>query len=231
MSAQTMVVTRAEEEQGRFIAKVYGWMGIALLITALVAWYVVSTPALTQALLKNQLLFFGLLIGELFLVGYLSIAIQKMSSSTATLVFLGYSALNGLTISVIFLAFTAESIVSTFLVTAGTFGVMSFYGYVTKKDLTSWGNILFMALIGVIIASVVNLFFHSSALYWITTYVGIFVFVGLTAYDSQKIKQMGLTVTEGSEEEKKGSIMGALRLYLDFINLFLLLLRIFGKRR
>ena len=142
-----------------------------------------------------------------------------------------YSALTGITFSVIFVIYTSESLASTFLITAGTFGAMSFYGYVTKKDLTSIGNLCFMGLIGVIIASVVNLFFPSSFLYTVTTYIGVLVFVGLTAYDTQKIKQMGPSVQTGTEAERKASIIGALRLYLDFINLFLMLLRLFGRRR
>lgn len=231
MTTATMSLTQAQEAEQRFVTKVYGWMCLALVITALVAWYTVSTQAIIQAIFTNQFLFFGLIIGELILVGYLALAINKMNATTATLVFIGYSALNGLTLSLIFLMFTAESLASTFIITAATFGAMSFYGYVTKKDLTSWGNLLFMGLIGIIIASVVNIFLKSTALYWITTYIGIAVFVGLTAYDTQKIKQMGTAVAEGTEAERKGAIIGALRLYLDFINLFLLLLRLFGRRR
>lgn len=231
MTENTLTISAAAVEQQKFITKVYGWMGLALLITALVSWYVVGTPAITNYLLSNQFLFFALLIGELIMVGSLAAALHKMTSSTAALVFLGYSALNGLTLSLIFMIFTAESIASTFFVTAATFGVMSAYGYFTKQDLTKLGNILFMGLLGIIIASVVNIFFKSAALYWITTYIGIIVFVGLTAYDTQKIKEMGTAAAEGSETEKKGAILGALRLYLDFINLFILLLRLFGRRR
>lgn len=231
MNVETMAISGVRDEEQRFIAKVYGWMAVALMITAGVAWYVVTNPPLMQKIFQNQLLFFGLIIGELALVGYLSIAIQKMSSMTAAMVFIGYSALNGLTLSLIFYAYTAASLASTFLITAGTFGAMSIYGFAAKKDLTSFGNLLFMGLLGIIIASVVNIFFKSPALYWITTYIGIFVFVGLTAYDTQMIKKMSAGINEESEEAKKGAIVGALRLYLDFINLFLLLLRLFGKRR
>jgi len=134
-------------------------------------------------------------------------------------------------LAVIFMIYTAESIASTFFVTAGTFAVMSAYGYFTKKDLSSWGNILFMGLIGIILASLVNLFFHNEMLYWITTYIGILVFVGLTAYDTQKIKEMNVIGNEGTDEDRKESIIGALVLYLDFINLFLLLLRVLGDRK
>lgn len=231
MTTTAVTLTGAELEQRRFITKVYGWMGGALLVTAFVAWYTVTTPTLINAIVGNQILFFGLLIGELVLVGYLAIAIQKMSARTATAVFIGYSALNGLTLSIVFLAFTAESIATTFVITAATFGVMSIYGYFTKKDLTSFGNLLFMALIGLIIASVVNVFLNSSILYWATTYIGIFIFIGLVAYDTQKIKKMNIIGNEGTAEDHKEAIMGALALYLDFINLFLLLLRLFGRRR
>jgi FtsH-binding integral membrane protein len=147
------------------------------------------------------------------------------------MVFVGYSALTGLTLSVIFLVYTAESLATTFFVTAGTFGLMSAYGYVTKRDLTGLGSFLMMGLIGMVLASVVNMFFNNSTVYWITTYIGILIFVGLTAYDTQKIKQMSALGLEGGEMEQKGAIMGALRLYLDFINLFLLLLRLMGNRK
>ena len=231
MSTGSVALTKVELGQRIFITKVYGWMSFALIITAVVAMITAGTPALVRLILGNRLLFFGLIIGELILVGYLAVAIRKMSASTATMVFIGYSALNGLTLSIIFFLFTKESLASTFFITAGTFGIMSAYGYFTKTDLTTVGNICFMGLIGVIIASVVNLFFFNSVLYWITTYIGIFVFIGLTAYDTQKIKNIGFSVSEGTEEGKKAAIMGALRLYLDFINLFLLLLRLFGQRR
>lgn len=231
MQATAISLTMAEAEQQRFITKVYGWMCFALIVTASVALLTASSPALAGLILGNQLLFFGLLIGEVVLVGYLAMAVSKMSASTATAVFIGYSALNGLTFSVIFMAFTAGSIASTFFITAGTFGVMSVYGYVTKTDLTRVGNLCFMGLIGVIIASVANFFLKSPMLYWVTTYIGIAVFVGLTAYDTQKIKMMNIIGNENTDEDKKEAIMGALTLYLDFINLFLLLLRLFGRRR
>jgi len=180
---------------------------------------------------ENMMMFYGLFIGEILLVGYLIARISKMSAQTAALIFTGYAALNGLTLSVVFLAYTQESIGSTFLVTAGTFAIMSVYGYYTKKDLTSWGNILFMALIGIIIASVVNFFMQSEMMYWLITYAGVLIFVGLTAYDTQKIKRMSTANEIGSEGETKTAIVGALMLYLDFINLFLLLLRVMGDRK
>ena len=222
---QTQVV------QAAFMSKVYTWMSGGLAITGLIAMWVASNESLVYSIVSNRLLFFGLILGEIFLVGYLISMINKMSAQTAAMIFTGYAALNGLTLSVVFLAYTQESIGSTFLVTAGTFAVMSAYGYYTKKDLTSWGNLLFMALIGVIIASVVNFFMQSEMLYWLITYAGVFVFVGLTAYDTQKIKRMSTANEIGSEGETKSAIVGALMLYLDFINLFLLLLRILGDRK
>ncbi len=231
MSTNSMVLSQVELEQRSFIVKVYGWMSFALAVTALTAMVTVSVPALIYTIVQSRFLFFGLLIGELVLVGYLSAAVQKMTVATATAVFIGYSILNGLTLAVIFLVFTRESIASTFFITAGTFGVVSVYGYVTKRDLTSAGNFFMMGLFGIIIASLVNLFFRSPAVYWVTTYLGIVIFVGLTAYDTQKIKNMNIIGNEGTDEDKKEAIMGALILYLDFINLFLLLLRLFGRRK
>lgn len=217
--------------QQSFVTKVYTWMCVALLTTAGIAYYVASTPTLLTTVLGNQMLFFGIIIGQFALVIAISAAINRISATTATALFFLYSALMGLTLSVVFIAFTQESIATTFVITAGTFGAMSFYGYVTKRDLTSVGNLVFMALIGIIIASVVNWFIASSILNTAITYIGVLVFVGLTAYDTQKIKQMGAMVREGTDQERKGAIIGALRLYLDFINLFLFLLRIFGRRR
>jgi len=219
------------EVQRDFITKTYFWMTLALLITGIVALFTVESPALLGLIVGDPMVFTGICIGEVLLVLLLSAIIRKMSVALATIMFLTYSILNGLTISVIFLVFTQESIASTFIVTALTFGVMSFYGYATKKDLTSLGSFLFMGLIGIIIASLVNAIFRLESIYWITTYIGIFIFIGLTAYDSQKIKEMSLVVNEGTDGYAKASIIGALELYLDFINLFLLLLRIFGRRR
>lgn len=226
----TEIAARVLDERA-FVGRVYWWMAVALCLTAVVAMWTASTPALQQIILGNQIVFFGLILSELALVFYLSFRIAKMSVQAASVAFVVYSLLNGLTLSIIFLAFTAGSLASTFFVTAGTFGFMSAYGYFTKTDLTRIGNICFMALIGLILATVVNIFWNNSALYWITTYVGVLIFVGLTAYDTQKIKRIGQMVDEGSDEGKKAAVMGALALYLDFINLFLMLLRIFGRRR
>ena len=214
-----------------FISKVYGWMAAALMITALVSMWTAMTPALFHIIAGNQILFILLLVAEVGLVFYLSARIHKMSVAQAHVSFIAYSILNGLTLSIIFMVYTQASLATTFFVTAGTFGAMSLYGFTTKTDLTSLGNLCFMALIGIILASVVNMFFASPALYLITTYVGILIFVGLTAYDTQKLKIMSQTLDEASDEGKKAAIMGALALYLDFINLFLMLMRIFGRRR
>jgi uncharacterized protein len=217
--------------QQRFVTKVYGWMAFALAITGFVAMYTASSEAMLQFILGNKIVFFGLIIGELLLVGSLVGFLNRMSGKTATGIFLLYSILNGLTLSAVFLVYTSGSIATTFFICGGMFALMSAYGYFTGNDLTRFGSLLFMLLIGLIIASIVNIFLNSSALYWITTYVGIFIFTGLVAYDTQKIKNMGAVVTEGTEEHRKGAIVGALSLYLDFINLFIMLLRIFGSKR
>lgn len=219
------------EEQQRFMTKVYGWMTFALFITGIVAANTATSPQLINFIFGNQIVFIGLIVAELLLVGSLASMIKKMSAQTAIFVFIIYAALNGLTLSAVFLMFTAESLGTTFFITAGTFGFMSLYGYFTKSDLSKWGNLLFMGLIGLIIASLANLFFQNEMIYWITTYAGVLIFVGLTAYDTQKIKQMNIIGNEGTDEDKKEAIMGALTLYLDFINLFLYLLRIFGRRK
>ncbi|NVK53451.1 MAG: Bax inhibitor-1/YccA family protein [Flavobacteriaceae bacterium] len=217
--------------QAAFMSKVYTWMSGGLAITGLIAMWVASISGIELMIQENIMLFYGLIIGEILLVGYLISMINRISAQTAGIIFTAYAAINGLTLSVVFLAYTSASIASTFFVTAGTFAIMSIYGYYTKKDLTSWGNLLFMALIGIIIASVVNFFMQSEMLYWLVTYAGVLIFVGLTAYDTQKIKRMSTASEVGSEQEAKGAIVGALMLYLDFINLFLLLLRILGDRK
>ncbi len=217
-------------QQQSIMTRVYAWMMAGLLATGAIAMFVASTP-LGMALISNQLLFFGIIIGELALVWYLSARISKIAASTATGLFLAYATLNGITLSIIFLAYTSSSIASTFFVTGATFGVMSVYGYTTRRDLSRMGNILFMALIGFLIASVVNLFLRSELIYWITTYAGILIFVGLTAWDTQKIKQMSMNSSGEESQVQRIAILGALMLYLDFINLFLLLLRIMGNRR
>ena len=222
---------RVAAVQGAFMRRVFNWMALGLGATALVALYTAGNPTLLKFIFGNTLVFFGLIIAELGLVIWLSAGINRMQFSTASAMFFVYSAINGLTLSVIFLAYTQASIASTFFVTAGTFGAMSLYGYTTKKDLSSWGSFFFMGLIGIIIASVVNIFLKSPMIYWIVTYAGILVFVGLTAYDTNKLKQIALQGFADEEAEGKTAVLGALALYLDFINLFLLLLRILGARR
>ena len=190
-----------------YMAQVYGWMTVGLLLTAFVAWYAANSAAVMELLFTNRVFLIGLIIAQLALVIVLSAMIQKLSAGVTTMLFMLYSALTGLTLSSIFIVYTAASIASTFVVTAGMFGAMSLYGYTTKRDLSGFGNMLFMALIGI-------------------------VFVGLTAYDTQKLKNMGEQIdTRDTSNLRKYSILGALTLYLDFINLFLMLLRIFGNRR
>ena len=211
--------------------KVYTWMALALVITGVTAYGVANSPAILQMIVTNKILFFGLLIGELALVWGVSAMIDRLSLTTATLLFVLYSVINGVTLSFIFLAYTYQSITSVFFITAGTFAAMALFGYFTKTDLSSIGRILFMALIGLIIATIVNVFVKSSGLGLILNYVGVLIFVGLTAWDTQKIKQMLATAADTGETAQKVALMGALSLYLDFINLFLYLLRIFGSSR
>lgn len=209
--------------------KVYLWMTMALVITGFTAYGVATSPAILSAILMNKMLFFGLIIGEFTLVIGLSAAINRLSLSMATLMFVLYSVINGATLSVIFLAYTMSSIANVFFITAGTFAVMAFIGYTTKKDLSGMGKMLMMALIGLIIATVVNLFLRSTGLQLIVSYIGVLVFVGLTAYDTQKIKQMLMMAEDTGETAQKLALLGALSLYLDFVNMFLYMLRIFGK--
>jgi hypothetical protein len=227
----SMTNAQIAAEQISFMNKVYMWMSLALVVTGVVAMYVASNIPLVKMIVFNKVIFYGLLIGELALVWYLSSAIESLSSTAATGMFLVYAAVNGLTLSVVFLVFTAESIASTFFLTAATFGIMSAFGYFTKSDLTAVGSFATMGLIGVIIASIFNMFMHSTMIHWIITYAGLAVFIALTAYDTQKIKDMNIIGNEGTEEDQKEAVMGALTLYLDFINLFLYMLQLFGDRR
>ena len=216
----------------QFIRSVYNWMALGLGLTGFVAFYVAGSPSLKNLIFGNRILFFGLIIAELGLVFILSARIQKMQASTATGMFLLYATLNGATLSFIFLVYTSSSIASTFFICAATFVTISIFGYTTKRDLTSMGGFLMMGLIGIIIASVVNMFIRSSGMAMIISYIGVLVFVGLTAYDTQQLKTMALTQPADLEAGvvRKGAILGALKLYLDFINLFLMLLRILGNR-
>jgi FtsH-binding integral membrane protein len=206
-------------------------MTAGLLVTAGCAFVTLSDERVLRMVFGNRFVFFGLLFAELGLVAWLSGMVGRLSSGAAGAVFLFYSALNGLTLSAVFLAYTSASIVSTFVVTAGTFGAMSVYGLVTKRSLDGLGSFAFMGLIGVILASVVNLFLKNDMLGFVLSCAGVIVFVALTAYDTRKLKQMAMAVDGASEEGKRGAISGALALYLDFINLFLMLLRLFGNRR
>ena len=204
----------------------FAWMFAGLVVTGLSSIVVASSPALIDALFSNRILFFGLLLAELGLVSFLSFRINTMSYEAAVASFVGYSFLNGLTLSSIFLLYTATSVASTFFITGAVFGGMAVFGYTTKKDLTAVGSLAFMGLIGVILASIVNIFLHNNGFSYILSYLTIAIFIGLTAYDTQKIKSMS-----GQANSKNLGVLGALMLYLDFVNIFINLLRIFGRRR
>lgn len=230
--SQPVTITQAKQDAASiFLAKVFNWMAIGLGITGGVA-YFTAASGLARVIIGSPL-FIVLAIGTIGLVFFLSARIDKLKASTASALFVGYSVLNGLFFSTIFLRYTGSSIAGTFLITAGMFGGMAIYGLVTKRDLSGWGSFLFMGLIGLILASVVNIFLKSPGVYWVTSLIGVFIFTGLTAYDVQKIKRMGEEgiMAQGQEAITKGSIMGALALYLDFINLFIMLLRFFGGAR
>lgn len=218
--------------QTALFRSVYVWMTLALAITGFVALYVAKSYTLINAMAQNSMMFWILLIAEVGLVMFLSARIHRISFTTATILFILYSVLNGVTMSVLFMVYTMSSIATTFFVTAGTFGATALYGYVTKKDLTRIGSLCIMGVIGLIIASLVNLFLQNSMMDLIISYIGVLLFVGLTAYDSQKIKQLlsGDDV-EMNETTQKIALMGSLTLYLDFINLFIYLLRILGDRK
>ena len=228
--SQSYIQTNLRDE-ARYISKVYAFMAGALAITAVTSFGVLSSPALLNFILGSSLVFYGLLIVELLVVGTLVAAINRIPTAAAYAIFVGYAVLNGLTLSSVFIRYTSGSIASTFFITATTFAVMSTYGFFTNRDLTKIGSLAYMALIGLILASLVNYFLDSPALYWITTYLGILIFVALIAYDTQKIKEMYQAGYTQGGMEGKGAIMGALSLYLDFINLFLMLLRLFGRSR
>lgn len=231
-TANTQNTVVSETAFSKLMRNVYAWMCAGLLMTALTAMGVAKNAELFTMLMTNKLLFWGIMIAEIALVIYLSARIMRMSFFSASLCFAAYSILNGVTMSFIFMAYTTESIAQTFLITAGTFGAMSLVGFFIKKDLSGLGRMLIMLLIGLIIASVINIFLASSTMTVILNYLGVIIFVGLTAYDTQKIKQMlqyssyyGI-----SEQTQKMALLGSLTLYLDFINMFLYLLRIFGNR-
>jgi len=228
---QQLSLEQQEQAFKSFMPRVYLWMFAALLVTAIVSWTVFNSQTLTQFFFANSWVTIGLFVAQIALVVALSAAIGRLSSPVATLIFFAYAALTGVVFSSIFVAYSGLSIASTFVATAGLFGVMSIIGLTTGRDLTKAGNIAFVGLIGIIIAGLINFFLRSDALYWVISIVGVLVFVALIARDSQKLKQMATQITPGTDQSQKASIMGALMLYLDFINLFLFLLRIFGRAR
>jgi FtsH-binding integral membrane protein len=218
-----------DERVGAFLSRVYGWMFAGLLVTAITAFTVAASPALIETLILNRLVFWGLIIGQFGLVIYLSARVEKTSPVTAAGLFILYSALTGVTSSVILLVYTGASITSTFIVTAGMFGATAVFGTVTKRSLAGVGQFMFMGLIGLILASIVGIFWQNSALQFVISVVGVLVFTGLTAWDAQRLKQMAVALPEG--QVGAYAVVGALSLYLDFINLFFFLLRFTGSRR
>ncbi|HCH50324.1 MAG TPA: BAX inhibitor (BI)-1/YccA family protein [Proteus sp.] len=226
------IVQRTGSGLQTFMAQVYGWMTVGLLLTAFVALYVASSETLLSMIFSSNIVFFGLIIAQLGLVFVLSGMVHKMSGAVATTLFMLYSALTGITISSVLIVYTASSVASTFFICAAMFGALSVYGYTTKRSLTGMGSFLFMGLIGILLASLVNFWLKSPMMHMIISYAGVLIFAGLTAYDTQKLKDMGSEINqEDKENMRRYSIMGALTLYLDFINLFLMLLRILGDRR
>lgn len=223
--------TAAQSAAATLMKSVYMQMAAALAITGLVSYFLSNSVQFWTMLAENPSIIWITLIAQIALVIWLSARLVKMSMTGATLLFILYSALMGVTMSSIFMLYTTASIATVFFITAGTFLVMSLIGYFTRIDLTRIGSILVMALIGLIIASVVNIFLGNEILYWVISYVGVLIFVGLTAYDTQKIKEMVVEYGSVDEMGHKLALFGALSLYLDFINLFLYLLRIFGDRR
>jgi len=218
-----------EERVTAFLRSVYGWMCGGLAITALTATVIASSPSIVIAIATNKLLFWGLMIAQLGIVFVLSARVQQLAASTAGLLFVAYSALTGVTISFVLLAYTGESVATTFLVAAGMFGAMAAYGTMTRRSLAGFGQFLFMGLIGVVIASIVGIFWHNDGLQFMISFIGVIVFTGLAAYDAQRMKAMALSMPTGQTTSL--AIVGALALYLDFINLFLMLLRFTGSRR
>jgi hypothetical protein len=233
MQTDTLLRQKSEALVNEFVRSVYNWMAVGLALTGFVAWYVSNSESMIQMIHENSFVLIGLILAELALVYSIVGLVHRMSAGVATSLFVIYAGLNGLTLSFIFLWYTQASIVSTFFICGGTFLACSIYGWTTKRDLTSLGGFLMMGLFGIIIASLVNMYFASSAMSMVISYIGVLVFVGLTAYDTQKIKYMAMTQPADLEggAVRKGAILGALSLYLDFINLFLMLLRIFGHSR
>ena len=212
-----------------FMRGVYGWMCGGLAITAVTAWLVASSPTLTSAIFGNRAVFWILALAQLGIVFALSARVDRMAASTATLLFVAYSGLTGVTLSSILLVFTGESVFTTFVVAAGMFGALATYGTVTRRELSGLGQFLFMGLIGLVLASIVGIFWHNDAFQFLISFVGVIVFAGLTLYDAQRLKALAFATSTGPTSGT--TIVGALTLYLDFINLFLFLLRFLGNRR
>ena len=228
MDAVTTSRIDAAERVSAFLWKVYAWMAIGLGLTAVVAFTVAGSPDLLRVLVSNRLVFFGLMIAELGLVFYLSARVDRLAPTTAAGLFALYSGLNGVTLSVVLIAYTGESVTTTFVVTAGMFGALALFGSTTKRSLAGAGQFLMMGLVGVVLASIVGLFWHSDTLQFLISVVGVIVFTGLTAWDAQRLKEMALTLPD--QQVGSQAIVGALSLYLDFVNLFLMLLRFTGRR-
>jgi FtsH-binding integral membrane protein len=217
------------EQVAAFLRAVYGWMCMGLAVTAVTAWVVSSTPAFVILVATNRVLFWGLILAQLGLVLVLSARVNRLAPGTAALLYLAYSALTGITMSFVLLAFAGESVVTTFVVTAGMFGALALYGTSTRRDVSGLGQFLFMGLVGIVLASLVNIFWRNDGFQFVLSFIGVIVFTGLTVYDAQRLKTMALATPAG--EIGSHAIVGALALYLDFINLFLMLLRLFGSRR
>jgi uncharacterized protein len=218
-----------DERVSAFLRAVYGWMCAGLAITALTASFIASSPGMVAAIVMNRFLFWGLMIAQLGIVFVLSARVEKLAASTAALLLVAYSALTGVTISFVLLAYTGESVATTFIVTAGMFGALAAYGSVTRRSLAGVGQFLFMGLIGLVLASIVGMFWRNDGLQFMISFIGVIIFTGLTAYDAQRLKSMALAMPAG--QTGSYAIVGALALYLDFINLFLFLLRFMGNRR
>jgi FtsH-binding integral membrane protein len=229
--AQTTLGIDAVAENRRFLVRVYGWMAAGLGVTGLVAFLTVTTPAILSVIVTNPIVFYGLLIAELAAVWSFAPIARRFSSPVAAAVFFGYATLNGLTFSILMLVYTSSSVAATFVICGATFAALSAYGATTTRDLTGVGSFMMMGLIGIIIAGVVNLFMRSDMVSWVTAFIGVIVFTGLTAYHTQKIVALNVLGNEGTDDDRKEAITGALVLYLDFINLFLSLLRLMGRRR
>ena len=214
-----------------FLARVYQMMALGLGVTGLVALLIASSPAAVEYIVANRGVMMLLFVAQLVTVFAFTGLLNRVSAGVAGVMFFGYAALSGVTFSMIFLVYTSASIAGTFFITAGAFAGLSAYGYLTKRSLDGMGSFLFMGLIGLVLASIVNIFLGSPAIYWLTTFMGVIVFTGLAAYDTAKLKQLAATADVSGEQGRKLALRGALMLYLDFINLFLMLLRIFGGRR